>query len=141
MDEQQEAPEPATPVVAATFEGDVITGQEGRLPAVSFEMPDSYTRGTILRMEVEVRVKNVRYEEGRRGDLVRQHVLVLESIALKAAFQSHEEVSVGGSASATPDQTSEGAEEIGLEIGRTANLWGATASNGHPIEQLQEAGF
>jgi hypothetical protein len=117
--------ETGTEVVAiGVFEGDLVTASEGRLPAITFEMPDSYARHTVLRMMIEVRVKNVRYEEGRKGELTRQHVLALESIALKSAFQPHEaQDSVGGSASATPTQTPEQAEELGVEIGRTSDQW------------------
>lgn len=119
MRQEQAAPVPAS------FEGDVISAMEGRMAPIVFDMPEGYARGTILRMEVEVRIKNVRYEEDRKGQLIRQHVLVLETIALKAAYQPHEAVEpVGGSAAPKQEQTPEEAEEIGIEIGRTSKLWG-----------------
>ena len=64
------------------FEGDAVVDMEGRLPAITMEMPEGYARGTHLRLDIEVRVKNARYEENRKGDLVRQHVFALESVQL-----------------------------------------------------------
>lgn len=106
------------------FEGDFIQDLEGKLPAMTVEMPEAYARGTVLRLNVEVRVKSVRHEENRKGDLVRQHVFALESINLAAAFKPEEDrSSVGGSASSTPEQTPEEAEELGLTIGRSSDAW------------------
>ena len=109
------------------FEGDFITEMEGRLPSISMEMLESYARGTHLRLNIEVRVKSVRYEENRKGDLVRQHVFALESVQLVSSFQPEEAADdVGGSASGKPSQTDEEAEELGLRIGRTAEIWEAS---------------
>lgn len=68
------------------FEGEPVTEMEGRLPAVTFDMPEGYPRGTILRVVTEYRVRNVRYEENRKGDLVRQHIMTLQSIELAGAY-------------------------------------------------------
>lgn len=86
------------------FEGEPVHQMEGKLPAITLEMPEGYARGTHLKMEVEVRVRNVRYEEIARGpekgDLVRQHVFALEEIKLLRAFGADEaDPGVGGSAS------------------------------------------
>lgn len=110
------------------FEGDFIHDLEGKLPAMTVEMPEAYARGTVLRLNVEVRVKSVRHEENRKGDLVRQHVFALESINLAAAFKPEEDRStVGGSASGVPTQTPEDVEELGgLEIGRSSDAWGGS---------------
>ncbi len=84
-------------------------------------------RCTHLRLNIEVRVKSVRYEENRKGDLVRQHVFALESVQLVSSFQPEEAADdVGGSASGKPSQTDEEAEELGLRIGRTAEIWEAS---------------
>lgn len=118
----------ATPESAPTgftFEGDFVHDLEGKLPAMTVEMPEAYTRGTVLRLNVEVRVKSVRLEENRKGDLVRQHVFALESINLAAAFKPEDDrSSVGGSASGVPTQTPEDVEELGgLQIGRSSDAW------------------
>lgn len=68
------------------FEGEAVTEMEGRLPAVTFEMPKGYPRGTIIRVVSEWRVRNVRYEENRHGDLVRQHILAVQSIELAGSY-------------------------------------------------------
>jgi hypothetical protein len=118
----QEQPEPAP--TGFQFEGDFIHDLEGKLPAMTVEMPEAYARGTVLRLNVEVRVKSVRHEENRKGDLVRQHVFALESVNLAAAFKPEEDrSSVGGSASGTPEQTAEEAAELGLTIGRSSDAW------------------
>lgn len=121
------------------FEGDIISDMVGKLPAMQVEMPDSYARGTVLRMQVEVRVKSVRHEENRKGDLERHHIFALESINLVSSFQpSEDRTVVTGSASATPAQTPEDAEELGgLEIGRTADKWGGSA----PLEVREDGVF
>jgi hypothetical protein len=119
------APEasPAIPVVE--FEGAYVTQMEGRLPSISLEMDEGYKRGTILRLQVEVRVKNVRYEEGRNGELTRQHVFALDGVQLVAAFSPEEaNDAVGGSASGQPTPTPEEVAELGLPIGRTGDQWG-----------------
>lgn len=77
------------------FEGSVIAGMEAKLPAATIEMGESYTRGTHLVMEVELRVKNVRYEENRAGDLVRQHVLVIEGVRVEASTRNASPSSAG----------------------------------------------
>lgn len=131
-DESPDEDEPGTdvqtvvPMPIAVFEGEFVTEMEGRLPAVIMEMPEGYARGTHLRLNLEVRVKNVRYEENRKGDLTRQHVFALESIHLATAFSPEDAAdSVGGSASGRPEQTAEDAEALGgLTIGRTSEVWG-----------------
>lgn len=70
----------------AEFEGEFVRQFEGRLPALTLDMPEGYTRGTHLLLAVEVRVRNVSYVEDKRGDLTRHHVFALEEISLKEAF-------------------------------------------------------
>ena len=130
------------------FEGDLIQDLEGKLPAMTVEMPEAYARGTVLRLLVEVRVKSVRHEENRKGDLVRQHVFALESINLAAAYKPEEaKDSVGGSASATPEQSPEDAEDLGLSIGRSSDSWKGEAITVHEGQvnpktgEMAEAGF
>ena len=103
-DRLNEQPMGAEPIPVAQFEGEYVRQMEGRLPAITLEMPEGYARGTHLKMEVEVRVRNVRYEEIARGpekgDLVRQHVFALEEIKLLSAFDADQaDPGVGGSAS------------------------------------------
>ena len=120
MDEQ-----PQQPMQIYEFEGATVVGCEGKLPQISLDMPEGFVRDTHLRMVVEVRVRNIRYEENKDGDLTRQHVFALESVQLVAAFKPGEaRDEVTGSASATPAQTPDQAEELGLNIYRTGDLWG-----------------
>lgn len=80
---------PVEPMVYAIFEGNVVTAMEGVLPLVNMEMIEGYKLGTHLRFEIEARVANVRYEEGkgkRRGDFVRRHMLAAESVTILSAF-------------------------------------------------------
>lgn len=135
-DERPESPtliEPgetaATAIAGFEFEGDLVTDMEGRIPALTLEMPEGYPRGTHVRMQVELRVKSVRYDENRKGDLVRVHVFALEEAQLVAAFNPADAAStVGGSASAHPQQTAAQAEELGVAFGRSSDTW----DNPHP---------
>lgn len=127
--EAQEAPVKASPIPVAQFEGEWVREMEGRLPAVTLAMDSGYARGTIIRMQVEVRVRNVRHEEigsgVNKGELVRQHVFVLESAQMVAAFAPEDDRStVGGSASANGIDSGQ-AEGLGIQIGRTSDHWGA----------------
>jgi len=73
------------------FEGEFIRNFEGRLPALTLDMPEGYRRGTHLKLEVEVRIRNVDFIEGKSrngepGDLSRNHVFALEEIRLVDAW-------------------------------------------------------
>lgn len=73
------------------FEGEFIRSFEGKLPALTLDMPEGYRRGTHLKLEVEVRIRNVDFIEGKsrngeRGDLSRNHVFALEEIRLADAW-------------------------------------------------------
>lgn len=90
MDERQNQEEvPVEPVTTLSFEGIPVTGVEGVIPSIPLEMPDGYPIGTHLRFEVEVRVANVRYEEGKgrkKGDFIRKHIFATEAVTLTGAF-------------------------------------------------------
>jgi hypothetical protein len=89
------------PMAYAIFEDNVVTAMEGVMPLVNMEMVEGYKLGTHLRFEIEARVANVRYEEGkgkRRGDFIRRHMLAPEGITVLAAFIPGEaETAVTGS--------------------------------------------
>lgn len=105
------------------FEGADVIDYQAKLPAVTVDC-DDYPRGTIIRVATDYRVKGVRYEENAEGQVVRVHVLAVEDIAVVANFHpSQNRSTVGGSASGTPEQTDEGAEELGLDIGRSSDQW------------------
>lgn len=80
------AAEPIQTLMTTEFEGGLITGLEGRIPAVKVECPESYKRGTILKLSMEVRVKSVRLEENRDGDLTRSHVFAIESVNVDEVY-------------------------------------------------------
>ena len=73
-------------IPVAEFEGEFVRAMEGKLPPLMLDMPEGYPRGTHLKMEVEVRVRNVSYLEDKRGDLTRQHTFALEEVRLVEAF-------------------------------------------------------
>jgi hypothetical protein len=65
-----------------SFEGDEVTDFAAQLPAITVPTEDAYQRGTLLTLKVQVRVRSVRIEEDRKGNLSRKHVLVLEDAAI-----------------------------------------------------------
>lgn len=134
--------EAATPMPIMQFEGEYITESEARMPAVTIELPEGYARGTILRLAVEARVKNIRYDENRKGDLVRVHVLALEAVGLSAAFRAEQRRDdVDGSASSAAVPTPEEAAALGVSFSRSADTWGRpdTAVDPEPIETPVES--
>lgn len=109
---------PAKAIPVAEFEGDFVRNMEGKLPAITMDMPEGYKRGTHLQMLVEVRVRNVLYQEDKKGELTRQHVFALEEIQLLGAYSADQmDPGVGGSASAAAiahdDEDHEGDDEEG----------------------------
>jgi hypothetical protein len=68
------------------FEGQEISEFIAVIPSMKLEAPDSYQRGTYLTLNVEVRVKSVRYEEvttgKNKGDLQKVHVLAIENVSV-----------------------------------------------------------
>lgn len=91
---------PAIPV--AEFEGEFVRSFEGKLPALTLDMPEGYVRGTHLKLELEVRVRNVHYDEmGKERDLTRMHQFALEEVRLTDAFDpAHRPDNVGGNLAA-----------------------------------------
>lgn len=69
-----------------SFEGQEISEFIASIPGMKLEAPDSYQRGTYLTLNVEVRVRSVRYEEittgKRKGDLQKVHVLAVENVSV-----------------------------------------------------------
>lgn len=83
------------------FEGSPIVDHVGRIPAVSVECPEGYARGTVLKLNVEVRVRSVRMEEDKNGDVVRQVIFAVEDLSIDSVI-TPEQLSqslVGGTAS------------------------------------------
>lgn len=68
------------------FEGQEISEFIAVIPSMKLEAPDSYQRGTYLTLNVEVRVRSVRYEEvssgKNKGDLQKVHVLAIENVSV-----------------------------------------------------------
>lgn len=90
-------------VPIAEFEGEFVRSFEGRLPAIQLDMPEGYRRGTHLKLEVEVRVRNIGYDEQKSrskdipGDLSRIHTFALEEVKLVDAFDpANRPTNVGG---------------------------------------------
>lgn len=100
-DERPEAPEP---VHVVEHEGEYVRRMTCKLPAITLAMEEGYRRGTHLKMQVEVRVRGVHYDEigsGKdKGELVRVHTFVLEEARILGAMSDAEaDPGVGGSAS------------------------------------------
>lgn len=94
------------PIPVAEFEGEFVRVMEGKLPAITLDMPEGYARGTHLILSVEARVRNVSYIEDRKGDLTRQHTFALEEVRLTDAFDpAHRPTNVGGSMSSEADES------------------------------------
>lgn len=82
------------------FEGDLVRQMLGKIPGFEIEMPVGYKRGTHLKFELEVRIRNVAVNEDRKGELSRMHTFALEEIKLVGAYTADQlDPGVGGSAS------------------------------------------
>jgi hypothetical protein len=87
--EQSEAKTDERPfaIPVAEFEGEFVRTHEGKLSALTLEMPEGYKRGTHLILNLELRVRDVSYHEaGKDKALMRQHTMVLEEVQLVDAF-------------------------------------------------------
>lgn len=115
------------PLVVMSFEGMPVTAVEGVMPGLTMDMDAAFPVGTHVRFELEARLANVRYEEGKgrhRGDFIRKQVLVIEGVKLLAAFVPMEQVAGGlaGSVDLVEDdevqdeavQTPVGNEDVGF---------------------------
>lgn len=83
----------AVEIPVATFEGEYIRHMVGKLPAISIEMPVGYKKGTHLKLEVEVRVRDVGFPEIKvAGEPVtaRVHTLAFEDVKLLGAYTADE---------------------------------------------------
>jgi len=94
------------------FDGSPIESVEAKLPSFIVELPEGYRRGTHLKMEIEFRVRSVRYEENRKGELIQQLILAVEEIELKKVITLEEEVVSLGEAVQEEDPESEQVSEI-----------------------------
>lgn len=102
----------ALEIPVAEFEGEMVRAMLGKIPAINMEMPVGYARGTHLKVELELRVRSVRVEEDRRGDLTREHIFALEEIKLVGAYTADDlDPGVGGSASASAAQDDDDSDE------------------------------
>lgn len=76
------------------FDGQEIVGYVASIPAMKLEAPDSYQRGTYMTLQVEVRVRSVRYEEvtsgKQKGELVKVHVLATEDVKILGVLTPQE---------------------------------------------------
>ena len=61
-----------------TTDGDQINEYLVALPTGTLEAPQAYPHGTLMTLKLQVRVKSVRLEEDRKGNLNRKHILGLD---------------------------------------------------------------
>lgn len=104
------------------IEGEIIRTMLGVMPKFEIEMPVGYKRGTHLKFEVEVRVRNFAINEDRKGNLARVHTFALEEIKLIGAYTADQvDPGVGGSASVgaigSDDRSDLGTGEGGPDVG------------------------
>lgn len=132
-DEQQNLP--AVPQIhsleipVAEFEGEMVRIMVGKIPAIALEMDYGYSRGTHLKLELEVRVRSVRVDEvnsgKNKGDLFREHQFVIEEARILGAYTQEEmDPGVGGGLAAgavdETDESSEGEADGGEHAGPDA---------------------
>jgi hypothetical protein len=60
-----------------TFEGEEVKDFSAQIPSTKLEAPGAWARGTLLNMNVQLRVRSVRMEETKDG-MVRHHLLAIE---------------------------------------------------------------
>ena len=116
-DERQNLPDvvhktaQALEVPVAEFEGEFIRTMNGKLPAITLDMPVGYKRGTHLKLELEVRVRDVSVTADKNDELTRVHVFSLEEVKLLGVYTADElDPGVGGNAAV-------GAQDEGEEDG------------------------
>jgi len=95
------------PLIIDQFEGEFVRVMRGKIPGLSINMPEGFARGTHLKLEMEARVRNVSYLEAtdkeHKGELVREHQLVIEEVAITTAMTADEaDPGTGGSATGAP---------------------------------------
>lgn len=106
----------------AEFEGEMVRTMIGKLPALDLEMEYGYPRGTHLKFEVEVRVRNIAVNEIERGkmkgELVREHKFAIEEVRFVGVYSPDQaDQGVGGGLAATgndiedEEQDNDGAEQ------------------------------
>lgn len=109
------------------FEGSDVVEWEMKLPGATVECDRSFKRGMVIRLAVEVRVRNVGYVERKDGTLTRVHQATLEDVSVVSAFNpSDNHENVGGNLSGSaPDESDEDAPDAlgGLQVGRTQDAW------------------
>lgn len=105
------------------FEGQPITQYEAVIPKTAVDLGEAYSRGMMLRVSVELRVRNVRFEETKEGGLCRQHILTLEDAQIIAVFSETDRVEDTGSLSNQRQQTEDEARELGVVLGRAGEKW------------------
>jgi hypothetical protein len=99
------------------FEGDLVRTMLGKIPGFEIEMPVGYRRGTHLKFELEVRIRNVAVNEDRKGELSRMHTFALEEIKLVGAYTADQlDPGVGGSASVSSNGMGTTASDDRLEL-------------------------
>lgn len=66
-----------------SFEGEEVGALVAQLPSTKIEnLGAAYPIGTMMTLEIQVRVKSVRIDEDRKGNLARAHMLNVEDVAL-----------------------------------------------------------
>ena len=109
------------------FEGVPVVDFQAQLPSITLDC-DYYEHGTILRLAVEVRVKDPGYKEDKDGNFVRYHKLTYQDVHVVSAYNpSDAQDQVSGALAGGAIDTD---MDTGLDVGRTADQWPAGVGNG-----------
>lgn len=104
------------------FEGVPVVDYQAQLPSITLDC-DYYEHGTILRLAVEVRVKDPGYKEDKDGNFIRHHKLTYQDIEVVSSYNPSEaQDQISGSLAGGAIDTD---VDTGLEVGRTSDKWPA----------------
>lgn len=121
--EDSEVVEATEIITPETFEGSDVVDWEVRFPSAVVETDRSFKRGSVIRLAVDVRVKNVSYVENRDGNLVRVHHVVMDDIEVVSTFAPGESRENVGGSLAGGGQQFQVPELEGLKTGTTQDTW------------------
>lgn len=69
-----------------SFEGDAITGFMAQIPSTRMQVDEQWPRGSVLNMNLTLRVRSVKIEEDRKGNLIRHHLLAVDEAQVRSVL-------------------------------------------------------
>lgn len=110
------------------FEGQEVVRYEVKLPAATVDADQPFQYGTKIRLALEVRVKGVQYKETGDGLLSRIHQFGIEDVQVVSTYHPSQELDQIEGENGPGELTGSDAEELGIEINRSARAWPAELS-------------